>query len=592
VRRSRLGSGCVRGFWQGPPGSRPRPGLYYDALRAERLWSPRGDGNKAPGEAASPGCGCRVGPMTILQHLALSFLLAQFIVQPDYGSAGTLLVLVAGILPDVDGLSILGGWNAQRTYRGAAGHGLPVAVAAPALLALLAARLFGVGAFAPLWLWLQLSMLAHLATDLLLGRWPLQLLWPFSTQRWGFGLGPRADPVPAAVLHPAALAALCWPEWGPAAAGVGVGGLTLYCAWRAARPRPPSMRQPEGGPRLWAGCDFVTWLRLLARNRFAVHPSRWRAAATITLVSLVNTVLRLLKSARYGRRVRRARLPEAPVFILGHWRTGTTLLHELLALDEHHACPTTYQCLAPHHFLMTEGWLPRLLWFLVPALRPMDNMAAGWGRPQEDEFALCLTGQPSPYLAIAFPNRPPPDPEALDLEGMAPRALASWKQAFLHLLRQFVIQSPGKRLVLKSPPHSCRIKVLLELFPDARFVHIVRDPHVVFPSTVKLWKALYQAHGLQRPTFAGLEDYVFRTFTHLYERLEATRGLVPSSRFHELRYEDLVRDPVGQMRALYAHLDLGDFDAVLPRLQKYLAGVAGYRTNRYEQPPEVRAGAT
>src|SRR5262249_40574101 len=162
------------------------------------------------------------------------------------------------------------------------------------------------------------------------------------------------------------------------------------------------------------------------------------------------------------------------------WRTGTTLLHELLALDEHHACPTTYQCLAPHHFLMTAGWLPRLLWFLVPALRPMDNMAAGWGRPQEDEFALCLMGQPSPYLTTAFPTRPPQDPEALAREGMAPRALASWKRTFLPLLRQVVLQSPGKRLVLKSPPHSCRIKVLLELFPDARFVHIVRDPHVVF----------------------------------------------------------------------------------------------------------------
>jgi membrane-bound metal-dependent hydrolase YbcI (DUF457 family) len=527
--------------------------------------------------------------MTIPQHLALSFLLAQFVVRQDYGLAGTLLVLAAGCMPDLDGLSVLGGWNAQRAYRGAAGHGLPVALAAPALLALFAAGPFGLGDFAPLWLWLQVSWLAHLATDLLLGRWPLQLLWPFSTRKWALGLSTREDPVPSAVLHTAALTALCWPGWGQLAAWVGIGGLTLYTAWRATRPRPAAARRPEAGPLLWEGCDFGTWLRLLARNRFAVHPSRWRAAAVITMVSLFNTALRLLKSACYGRRIGRVRLPEAPVFILGHWRTGTTLLHELLALDERHACPTTYQCLAPHHFVLTESWLPRLLWFLVPPLRPMDNMAAGWGRPQEDEFALCLMGQPSPYQAIAFPNRPPRSAEALDLEGLTPRALASWKRAFLHLLRQIVLRSPDKRLVLKSPPHSCRVKVLLELFPDARFVHIVRDPYVVFPSTVHLWKSLYQAHGLQRPTFAGLEEHVLRTFTQMYEHLEATRGLVPPSRFFELRYEDLVRDPVGQLRALYGHLGLGDFDAVLPRLQKHLAGVAGYRTNRYEQPAEVRA---
>src|SRR5581483_1721959 len=115
------------------------------------------------------------------------------------------------------------------------------------------------------------------------------------------------------------------------------------------------------------------------------------------------------------------------------------------------------------------------------------------------------------------------------------------------------------------------------------------DPQAVFPSTVHLWKSLYEAHGLQRPTFDGLHEYVFATFTHLYARLEATRGLVPAGRFYELRYEDLVRDPVGQVRALYARLGLGDFEAVLPRLQKYLAGVAGYRTNRYEPSPELRA---
>src|SRR5207249_10174360 len=178
----------------------------------------------------------------------------------------------------------------------------------------------------------------------------------------------------------------------------------------------------------------------------------------------------------------------------------------------------------------------------------------------------------------------PQDQDAFSVERMAPRKRAAWKQAFLLFLKQLTFKDP-RRLVLKSPPHSCRIPVLLEMFPDARFVHILRDPYVLFPSTVNLWKSLYRSHGLQRPNFAGLEEYVYSTFNRLYERLEEGKKLVAPARFFELRYEDLIRDPVGQMRTLYDHLDLGGFDDYLPRLESYLAGTTVYETNRYTLPP-------
>jgi hypothetical protein len=111
----------------------------------------------------------------------------------------------------------------------------------------------------------------------------------------------------------------------------------------------------------------------------------------------------------------------------------------------------------------------------------------------------------------------------------------------------------------------------------------------VYPSTVNLWKSLYRTHGLQRPTFAGLEEQVFATFNRLYQKLEEGRRHVPASRFYELRYEDLIRDPVGQVKALYEHLALGGFEQLLPRLQSYLNQIAGYETNRYELTPELRA---
>jgi hypothetical protein len=217
----------------------------------------------------------------------------------------------------------------------------------------------------------------------------------------------------------------------------------------------------------------------------------------------------------------------------------------------------------------------------------MDNMAAGWDRPQEDEFALCMLGQPSPYLSLAFPNHPPQDQDALDLEGLTPPALAAWKRTFVRFLKQLTLKT-GKPLVLKSPTHTCRIKVLLQLFPQARFIHIVRDPYVLFSSTVHLWRSLAKAHGLQRPTFAGLEEQVFQTFLHMYRRLEEGRRLVDPARFYELRYEDLVRQPLEEMRKLYDRLGLGEFERVRPKLEKYLAGLANYQTNRYQLAPEVR----
>jgi LPS sulfotransferase NodH len=278
---------------------------------------------------------------------------------------------------------------------------------------------------------------------------------------------------------------------------------------------------------------------------------------------------------------------DQPLFILGHWRSGTTWLHELLVLDPRHTSPTTYECIVPNHLLVSERIVTRWLSFLVPSKRPMDNMAMGWDRPQEDEFALCNLGLPSPYLNIAFPNRPPRNLEYLDMDGVSRADVERWQQTLLRFLKQITYKRP-KRLVLKSPTHTGRIKALLELFPDARFVHIVRDPYVIFPSTVKLWKSLYSQHGLQRANFAGLEQYVFDNFNRMYGKFEAERTLIPAGRFHELRYEDLVRDPVGQVRELYDRLDLGDFEQARPALEAYQAEVADYQTNRYDVPPELQ----
>src|SRR6516164_658976 len=151
------------------------------------------------------------------------------------------------------------------------------------------------------------------------------------------------------------------------------------------RPAP----KKQWAPRIWEGFNLVSWLRLLVRNRFAVSPRYIYIAVIITLVSTIHLILRVIQQVIYGRRIAATPIRDAPIFIIGHWRTGTTLLHEFLILDDRHSYPNTYQCLEPNHFLLTEALITRWLHFLMPSRRPMDTMKAGWDRPQEDEFGMC-----------------------------------------------------------------------------------------------------------------------------------------------------------------------------------------------------------
>jgi omega-hydroxy-beta-dihydromenaquinone-9 sulfotransferase len=341
-------------------------------------------------------------------------------------------------------------------------------------------------------------------------------------------------------------------------------------------------------PRFWDGMNMSGWVGVLVRNHFAITPRRIGMAIIVFLLSIINLFLWLVQTLIFGRRIKRTELKDDPIFVIGHWRSGTTLLHEFLVLDPRHTYPDTYACFASNHFLVS-GWFFRpVLKFLLPSRRPMDNMAAGWDRPQEDEFALCNMGVRSPYLTAVFPNNPPQDQEYLDLEGLPPQALNFWKSKLSWFLQCLTLRQP-KRIVLKSPPHTCRIKVLLELFPKAKFIHIVRDPYVLFPSTFNLWKRLYRDEGLQLPTCEGLEEYVLHTFERMYKVFERDRNLIGPGQLCEVHYEDLVAHPVEQMQRIYEELELGAFDAVRPRIENYMADQKDYKTNRYQLSPEYRA---
>jgi hypothetical protein len=352
----------------------------------------------------------------------------------------------------------------------------------------------------------------------------------------------------------------------------------------------PSSKQPrQWAPRIWEGCDYFAWLKLLTSNRFSVQPPYWYIAGIVSWVTFGNTVLRWIQNSLYGQAIRDVRFDQPPIFVLGHWRTGTTLLHELLILDDRHTSPTTLQCFEPCHFLLSENFFKTYGNILMPDKRPMDNMAAGWDRPQEDEFALALLGLETTYTDFAFPNRPIVDRGALDLSGLTPRQLARWKRTFVQFLQAVTLRD-RRRLVLKSPPHTARIPLLLELFPQAKFVHIVRDPRILFASTVKLWMSLGEKHGLRTPALTtDLREKVFREFRIMAERYDQTRSLIPAGHLVEVRYEELVQDLHGGTERIYEGLQLGEFASARPKIEAYIAAQKNYEPNKHNLTPELIA---
>lgn len=344
-------------------------------------------------------------------------------------------------------------------------------------------------------------------------------------------------------------------------------------------------------PRFWDGITFRGWIKVMADHRFKIAPRRLGMAILISLIGLLNSFLALLQNLFLGRRIEKTALVADPIFIIGHWRSGTTLLHEMFILDPRFGYPDSYACFAPNHFLISRRFLAPLVGLLMPKMRPIDNMPFDWNRPQEDEFALCNMGLPSPYLSLIFPNEPPRYDAYLTLENLSQKELDRWKRTFLRFLKSVTVQC-GKRIVLKSPPHTCRIKVLLEMFPKAKFVHIYRDPYSVFPSTVNLWRRLSKDEALQVPHYRGLEERIFTTFCKMYESFERARSLIPPGQLAEVSYEALVEDPEREMERLYRELNLGDFEAVRPRIRKFIAERSDYKRNRFELDPAVQREIT
>jgi len=342
-------------------------------------------------------------------------------------------------------------------------------------------------------------------------------------------------------------------------------------------------RSSQGQLILYHGMKLSTMVKLF-RLKPSLRWNRWIRLALMPPFGLYNSVWGTIESLAYGRKIRDTKLAGPPVFILGYWRSGTTLLHNLMALDEQYAYPTLYETLFPWHFLCTETINTALTGWMVPKSRPMDNVAVHWGVPQEDEFALCTMSLVSPYT---LPLRPFDQQEwtrSLRIEELPEEDRTLWEQTITHFMKKLTVRS-GRPLLMKSPSHTYRVRALLKLFPDAKFVHIVRHPFDVFNSAKHLRATMIEENTLGSPEHPHAEESIFATYLEAFESYERDRHLIPAGNLSEVRYEDLAADPVQQLERIYSELQLGDFEQVRPKLQQQLSEIKDYKRNRFQHDP-------
>ena len=279
-----------------------------------------------------------------------------------------------------------------------------------------------------------------------------------------------------------------------------------------------------------------TWFRLLWENGGA-SPTYWGRLARILLPTTMAIPLRVAERLRWGGAVARTRVDKAPVFVVGVARSGTTHLHNLLSQDPQYGFVSTFQAAVPTMFLSGRGWLKELMARLAPASRPMDAMRVAMDLPQEEDLAVANTCPMSAVYSLSFPQRAESYfNRYCFMRDLSARDMKRWERVYMEVLCKATLDAAGRRLVLKSPVNTGRIPHLLRLFPEARFIHIVRSPFAVCRSllhTLRTVVPMHQLHPIADEVLENLALFIVRETLQQYltDRESVPKGATRGSAF-------------------------------------------------------------
>ena len=192
-----------------------------------------------------------------------------------------------------------------------------------------------------------------------------------------------------------------------------------------------------------------------------------------------------------------------------------------------------------------------------------------------------LTSLLSPYLGISFPRSEAHYHRYLTFRDVPEDERTKWKNSFRWFLKKLTFKYNGRALLLKSPPHTARIKLLLEMFPDAKFIHIHRKPEDVFVSFRHYYDTAMWHTYLQVPDRSGIDEEIIQRYRTVFDAFFADRDLIPPENFHEVSFADVERDPLAVADGIYDALAIPGKEEARGKIAAYVATLTNYEKNRF-----------
>lgn len=336
-----------------------------------------------------------------------------------------------------------------------------------------------------------------------------------------------------------------------------------------------------------SGANLGTLAKVVGRSGL---PSKPLSATAIGLAALARWPFSTAE-----RLVMESRLPaaadlSAPVFILGHWRSGTTHLYNIMCKGEAWGFVPPVATGLPWDLFGLARVFNSVLERALPEHRYIDNIPVTPDSPQEDEIAVANMSDLSFYHGIYFPRTFADHiRRGLFFDGCSDDEIDKWKERFTYLLRKLYMYQDDKPLLIKNPVYTGRVALLREMFPQAKFIHIHRNPYEVFASMRNFYAKLLNQFALQNYEHVDIDETILSVYDRMMHTLERDTAGLPEDVYLEMRYDELDHRPMESVERIYSTLALPDFEMARPKFETYLASVESFKKNKFAYSDEAAA---
>lgn len=329
------------------------------------------------------------------------------------------------------------------------------------------------------------------------------------------------------------------------------------------------------------------WNQLRKENK--IDGVYLKKARNISLFIFLLQPLLWLQKFLYNKKINKQDIfTKPPLFILGHWRSGTTHLHYIFHRDPQFGTLSNYQNFMFNVSLLSKTLVKKLLSPLMPETRPQDNVKVDADKPAEEEQPFSMMSTRTGIHSWFFPNNTTYFDKYNLFINITPEEKKAWQEDYIFCVKSISYFNEGKQLVLKNPHNTGRVKELMELFPKSKYIFIHRNPFDIFLSTRHLYYRMLRTQFLQFKSHSEVDDKIFYYFNTTMQKYLDERHLIPKENLIEIGFDELEEKPYEVVERIYKDLDIPNYNEALPEIDKYLKSVKNYEKNKFRDiKPEV-----